>query len=715
MSGQGADRNDEKNAVSRLLDPPGSFICGDRVGSSHITLPVLSPTRRILLGMMGGALALALLVTVWPEKPFAWGSRPAITTLSRVKVPSAHIHTLSDTLSEVFEVYPPVLAVTPKGDLEITDGSSNASVAVIPSTKPTCQSTLVQHSFANSYGQPYVGDYSPPPCDFNRVTFNLTVQAAGRQYDRLGSISFGDIELFRTSTAEPTKNGITWTYLKDMTSFLPLFRAQQKIIFDLGNLVNDIYTSPFNVTLTAAFFTVQDGPTPADVIIPISKRQGATGQASFFKFPQDKAINAITLPQNTRKAVFTIAATGQAQEEFWWGNVPQSETNVFPGNDSLAGFSPFREVQLYIDDLLAGVAWPFPVIFTGGVVPGLWRPVVGIDAFDLKEEEIDITPWLGLLCDGKSHTFELRVSGFNDSSDGTAYASNTTGTTWWLSGKVFTWLDRPGHVTTSGQLKRLAPDPSFKIASQVYHSSNGSNLTLTYEVEASRHLSVSSQIQLSDGSVTVAWTQQLQYSNSGNYTSTGDQTNTARTTGQYRSSGGYYRTFEYPIYSHSTQQSIDGNLTLTATVNRSKNMQTIGRLAFPIGIEPYAAVNASQAEFTAFQGAALRTSQNGSAYYTANQTEHTSYGYGNTTQHMSLFGVRSSEDSDSDGMPKITHTKELFHRQVLAVNDSVVQDEESLMGVSIGHRHGHRHHTAGDGEGMALSGTPGKGAWVRGW
>ncbi|KAM3420571.1 hypothetical protein BST61_g3833 [Cercospora zeina] len=704
--------NDEKHVASRLFHPPAPLICGHNVGSSHITVPISAPTRWILLRMMAATLALALLVTTWLEQPFARGLRPAIATLSRVKAPAPRSH----TLSEVCEVYPPVLAVSPEGDLEITDGSSNASVAVIPSTKPTCRSTLVRHSFVNSYGRPYVGTYLPPPCDFNRVTFNLSVQAAGRQFDRLGSLSFGDIELFRTSTAEPSKSGITWTYLKDMTSFLPLFQTQQKIIFDLGNLVNDIYTAPFNVTLHAAFFTVEDGTRPADLIIPVSKRQGAAGQASFFQYPQDKAASSFTLPRNVRKAVLTIAATGQAEEEFWWGNVPQSDINVFPGNDSLAGFSPFREVQVQIDDALAGVAWPFPVIFTGGVVPGLWRPVVGIDAFDLKEEEIDVTPWLGLLCDGKSHTFELRVSGLNDSSNGTAHASNTTGTSWWLTGKVFAWLDRPGHVTTSSPLRRLIPDPSFHITSQVYRAPNGSNATLAYVVEASRELSISSHIELSDGPVAASWSQKLHYSNIGNYTSHGDQTSTARTYGQHRSSSGYFRSFDYPIYSHSKQNTVHGNLTLSAEVNRSKDTQTMGRLVFPTGVEPYATVHASPAP-SSYQGAVLRTSQNGTACYTANHTEHSSYSYGNTAQHMSLFGVRvrSSTDSVTGGIPKITHAKRLFQRQVLAVNDSVVRDEESLMGVSTGHRHEHLHGATGDGEGMILSGIPGKGAWVRGW
>lgn len=186
--------------------------------------------------------------------------------------------------------------------------------------------------------------------------------SAGRQFDRLGTLYFGDIEIWRTSTAEPTANGIRWTYLKDVTNFLSLFQQQQKIIFDLGNLINNIYTAPYNATLTASFFTANDSVAAADLILPVSARQSASNAPSAFVFPQDNASNTLTLPQNIRRAVFTIASCGQADEEFWWSNVPSSDTQTFPQTGALFGFSPFRELQLFIDGMLAGVAWPFPII-----------------------------------------------------------------------------------------------------------------------------------------------------------------------------------------------------------------------------------------------------------------------------------------------------------------------------------------------------------------
>jgi hypothetical protein len=240
---------------------------------------------------------------------------------------------------------------------------------------------------------------------------------------------FNDTEIFRTSTAEPTSTGIHWTYIKDMSNYLVFFKEPQKIIFDLGNLINNIYTAPFNATLTATFFVEDNTPEAADLIIPISARKSAENAPSVFNVPQDNATNTLTLPRNAEKAVFTISACGQAAEEFWWSNVLSSQTDAFNGT-VLYGFSPFRELQLYIDGTLAGVSWPFPVIFTGGVVPGFWRPIVGIDAYDLREDEIDVTAFLPILSDGAPHTFEIRVAGINDTGHNDGSIVESVGSYW---------------------------------------------------------------------------------------------------------------------------------------------------------------------------------------------------------------------------------------------------------------------------------------------
>ncbi|KAF1354911.1 peptide N-acetyl-beta-D-glucosaminyl asparaginase amidase A-domain-containing protein [Delphinella strobiligena] len=618
------------------------------------------------------------------------GSNPSVTNQAPSNIGAELVKyalTATTPLLEVFQVSPPVLTVQ-HGTLELTDGSSNDTITLVGEQQSSsCQVTLAVHSFAYSYGDPFVGNYTPPNCDFNRVTWNLSVTSAGRQFDRLGIVYLGDVEVFRTSTAEPTTTGIHWVYLKDMTPYSALLRQQQKLIFDLGNIVDSTYTAAFNVTLVATFFTAPDSISPADIILPISARQSDDDAASVFTLPPDTAANNLTFPRNTLRAVFTVAATGQSDEEFWWSNVPSLVIDTFPQTGSLYGYSPFREVQLYIDGLLAGVAWPFPVIFTGGVVPGLWRPIVGIEAFDLLEDEIDITPWLPLLCDGSSHEFLIRVSGLSESSNGTAVLSGTTESYWLVTGKVFIWLDESNHTTTGTPPTRNLPSPSLHISSSVGEGYNGTNETLTYQVTAQRQLSISSTVRTSQGETRATWQQSLSFANFGNLTDAGNvQVNEQITTATEHSSSGYAKRFNYPLWAYTAYSTFLDNYTIEATVNRGKDVETVGQPVFPTGLESFSSVQDLQSQVSAFQGASLFTTQNGSATYIANETSSTSFSFGTTEQDMVFAGLET-DSSTAAGFPSISGSTELFHRYVMAVNYTVVEDEENLVDTGIIHNH----------------------------
>lgn len=181
---------------------------------------------------------------------------------------------------------------------------------------------------------------------------------------------FNSTELWRTSTAEPTQDGIFYTYKKEMHQYLPLWKEPQKIIFDLGNIVNSEYTGILNTTLTATFFTIPDTPAAADKILPISRLLGASNSSSVAVLPGEDTAVSYTLPRNLKRAVISVSACGQADEEFWYQNVFSSDTDTFVDvSPVLYGDGPWREVQVLIDGMLAGVSWPFPVIFTGGMYP----------------------------------------------------------------------------------------------------------------------------------------------------------------------------------------------------------------------------------------------------------------------------------------------------------------------------------------------------------
>jgi hypothetical protein len=479
-----------------------------------------------------------------------------------------------------------------------------------------------------------------------------------------------DTEIWRTSTAEPTQNGIIWTYVKDMSNYLALFKTQQKIIFDLGNIIDDTYTGSWYTTLTATFFTAADSAIkPADVIFPVSAQRSAENLPSAFVVPDTRAVSSIILPQNAKKAVFSISACGQAAEEFWWSNVLTSDEHAFGDDTTLYGHSAFRELLLLIDGYVAGVAWPFPVIFTGGVVPGFWRPVVGIDAFDLREDEIDITPFIPLLSDNKSHTFEIQVIGIDDDGHGTGAITKTVESNWVVTGKVFLWLDGGDKPTTGTIPKISAPDPSIELQSSRRLGGNGTVNALDYSVQVSRMISIESTLHTSSGPKAVAWTQKLDFSNIGTLTNQGnDQVVHQSTTGKHSTSSGYSKSFDYPLTVISSYDAPSGgNTSIDASIDRSKNVQQVGDLAFPNDWKTFDYTRLPLTPYgnRTFLGSDVNNRQNGTASYLSVPAQKKSYSSGSTEQRYSLSGV---------GL----HSQELYRRHILAANDSIVYDEESF-------------------------------------
>ena len=519
---------------------------------------------------------------------------------------------------------------------------------------------------------------------------NFTVTSQGRQFDRLGLMYLGDIEVFRTSTAEPTANGIIWTYTKEMDQYNALWRENQKIIFDLGNLVDSTYTGPYFTTLTATFFTVPDSQPTADTILPISAEQSGANVGSAFNVPTQNATVSYTLPQNVERAVISLSACGQIGEEFWYTNVFSSDVNTFEATaGTLYGFGPFREVQLLIDGQLAGVSWPFPIIFTGGIVPGFWRPIVGIDAFDLRQHEIDVSPWLPLLCDGAAHSFEVRVAGLDDNGANQATISETVGAYWIVTGTIFLFLGENSSVTTGNPPTIDTPDPEIVISSDITTNSSGANQSLTYNTAVSRSISISSNIKSSSGARHVSWSQTLSYENFNALTDQGFvQFTNQNTTGSDQSASGYVNTYSYPLTVNSSFfEDAAGDVGINGTISRGLDYNVYGPSVFPSGIQTFNVTSPSfftpagleshqnielSSASPLFGGSLLSTTQMATAEYFSGTNS--SYSFGTTEQD---FDFKGAELSNPDA------TYELYHRHVLAVNSTVTEDEQTFAGQTI--------------------------------
>lgn len=120
-------------------------------------------------------------------------------------------------------------------------------------------------------------------------------------------------------------------------------------------------------------------------------------------------------------------------------NIPDSLKATYP--DTLAK-GAFREISLSVDDMVAGYVFPYPVIFSGGIGPSAWRPMIAYGAYDQPTYEIDITPLLPLFA-GRTVKFSLSVHGQGDSTRRSIYGN------WFVSGNVKVWT---GNSSMNGSL-----------------------------------------------------------------------------------------------------------------------------------------------------------------------------------------------------------------------------------------------------------------------
>ncbi|MFE5818857.1 peptide-N4-asparagine amidase [Streptomyces sp. NPDC056479] len=282
----------------------------------------------------------------------------------------------------------------------------------------SCQVTVAEAQFRDF--TPYRGSYTPPDgCGdrWSKVVLRMDGKVKGRQYDRLGHLSIGGVEVFRTSTPEPSPDGIEWSVEKDVTRYSDTLRRGQDVEMLIGNVVDDTYTGVIDVKVTLTFYTGREAAavTP-DRVLTL----------------QD---GTLTTPRNSERIVAEVYATGSGGgcEEFWYLSAPDPA----PYSCKAAG-GPYREVQIKVDGRLAGIAAPFPHVWTGGWSnPFLWYVVPGPRAFDVKPIEYDLTPFAGILNDGRRHRVEVSVLGVPEGQSG-----------WSAPVNVLVWQDAKSvHVT----------------------------------------------------------------------------------------------------------------------------------------------------------------------------------------------------------------------------------------------------------------------------
>ncbi|KAJ8521617.1 hypothetical protein ONZ45_g1709 [Pleurotus djamor] len=404
-------------------------------------------------------------------------------------------------------------------------------------TSSSIYAVVLRRDFAFSFGLAEVVQLVPPtdcgrPGTWSAISLNFTVTSNGTQFDRLGIFTFKNVEIWRTSTPEPTRgDGIVWTYIKDVTHYTPLFKEPGPLILQLDNLIQPGLDGIYSTTLHATFYASSSRSPPAEQahsIIPLSTRLNDTGNDA--SVPPGFSINAI-FPRNTVKVFAELFASGNGLEESWVDIPP----------DITSGNGPFREVRLLIDDRVAGIAFPYAIIFTGGFVPSVWRPIAAYGALDLPTYFIDVTPFVPLLVDGLPHNITIDVA--------SAEQDHAIEQNWYVSGNLQIVTDASSRPT-KGKVLSYSAEPFARSSVEGRIEGEGS---VDFNVKATRKLHVESVISSGSGkTVRVQWSQNLEYTNAQVYRENGTvqtlrQTSSGKSVSLHNARPVVNDVFSYPL------------------------------------------------------------------------------------------------------------------------------------------------------------------------
>jgi hypothetical protein len=289
----------------------------------------------------------------------------------------------------------------------------------VPPTRPVTVTIADNASFGNA-PPPATSTVTLPKGNWATVVLDITGTEKGTQYDRLLNVYDGATQIFMGVTPEPTAAGITWHVRKDVTGYLAIMKGTQTFATTIDNYTNSTDTGIPVITARLLFYPAGGGYAPAHTAsladpALAGDAMNETGPASpshaagapndivpivpsgdsndFNEINTGQTLSApVTLPDDITTATLDLYAVGQINDEFWWGLNPA-----------------FREIEVSIDGQPAGVVWPYPYVYTGGVNPLIWRPLTAIHTEDIPSYRIDLTPFAGRLSGRGPHTISLSV------------------------------------------------------------------------------------------------------------------------------------------------------------------------------------------------------------------------------------------------------------------------------------------------------------------
>eukprot|EP01062_Namystynia_karyoxenos_P084515 TRINITY_DN9962_c0_g1_i1.p1 TRINITY_DN9962_c0_g1~~TRINITY_DN9962_c0_g1_i1.p1 ORF type:complete len:628 (+),score=163.25 TRINITY_DN9962_c0_g1_i1:88-1884(+) len=470
-----------------------------------------------------------------------------------------------------------------------------------PPPAGSCSVALITGAAIESYYQRATQRFPgiPEQCSgrgYSLIALDWTGFVRGVQFDRFGALWLGGAELLRTTTPEPSPKGIHWRIERDLTHLAALFESAAPIdaVLSIPNVIDSTYTGVLNVNVTVTFYPASaDSPgraTPDGVFAlhdPVADQARWPWDAMSLGSSDDAhhwdGVATFTMPAELRGATelaLDLYASAHGCEEFWYTNVPDKWTN----QTGACGGGAARLLSVAVDGHPAGVLPPFPVIYTGGVCPLLWRPVSGIQSFDIPPYRFDLSPFAGLLADGRSHT--VTVSALGNNKQGVWYAGPV----------LLVTMPQGGQPRVTGGQPRArmsGASPTVRV------SGTSPDSGLTFSTEWTVTWAVAATLQLSDGSQrevsingSVAQSNVNAFNPDGSTKATGELSSSLQKQPAGRTS---QRQYPYSVYSNYRKdaETMELNGTVSIAYLRSESFAGAGEVGWGDSLRSDATYNRS--------------------------------------------------------------------------------------------------------------------------
>ncbi|HEX7326421.1 MAG TPA: peptide-N4-asparagine amidase [Rhodanobacteraceae bacterium] len=314
-------------------------------------------------------------------------------------------------------------------------GSRNVAIAdpaiPRPGTTPCVVELFPRERFgkkgngANMGATPRRFHYAPPagctgPWAKVVLEANFSV-AAGYQYDRTASIWLDHVNLYFGTTQEPVPEAAqSWQVQRDLTDYSSLLRHPGTGEVQINNWLDAIRKHAIYADAKLLFYPADSAYPAPRVPDRVYALNGPGNTPATLDGAAARLARSITFPANTTRVYLDLFAQPQAHDEFYYMCLPDRVIHALgttpPSNGSidrqhLCGGGSYREAEVSIDGQPAGLAPVVPWVFTGGLDPFLWEPTPAAQTLNFVPYRVDLTPFAGLLSDGKPHRIAIRVLG----------------------------------------------------------------------------------------------------------------------------------------------------------------------------------------------------------------------------------------------------------------------------------------------------------------